>query len=364
MTKESKKAIFIVQGEGRGHMSQAIAAAEQLRSNGVEIIKILLGCSSQREIPHYFESAVKTTIECFQSPNFIKDSSNKHLELSTTFKKNLSLSSTFLKSVKQIHLAILASKADFILNFYEPLCGLYAFRYRKHPPIYSFAHQYLVSHPEFPRPAGRSLEIGLMKLLNRISSFGSKRVYALSFAPYSPHPKQKIKICPPLIREQVKRLGPENKGFWLAYFVNSGYAEELKTWSDGNVGQEIHAFGDGYNASNRYNGDLSFHPLDADVFLKKMSQCDALISTAGFESICEAMYLGKRIFMVPIGGSVEQVCNALDAQKHYHDVQIGDSFTQLGILERVKVTSYPHSPLKKWEKQIEHVWKEIIEDQS
>ena len=37
----------------------------------------------------------------------------------------------------------------------------------------------------------------------------------------------------------------------------------------------------------------------------------AYASTAGFESICEAMYLGKPILMVP--AHIEQDCNAYDA---------------------------------------------------
>jgi uncharacterized protein (TIGR00661 family) len=44
-----------------------------------------------------------------------------------------------------------------------------------------------------------------------------------------------------------------------------------------------------------------------------MSNCKAFSSTAGFESVCEAMYLGKPIMMVPTEGHFEQACNALDA---------------------------------------------------
>ena len=46
-------------------------------------------------------------------------------------------------------------------------------------------------------------------------------------------------------------------------------------------------------------------------FLRQMAGCKAYASTAGFESICEAMYLGKPIMMVP--AHIEQDCNAYDA---------------------------------------------------
>lgn len=44
-----------------------------------------------------------------------------------------------------------------------------------------------------------------------------------------------------------------------------------------------------------------------------MAGCMAYASTAGFESICEAMYLGKPLMMVP--SHIEQKCNAFDATK-------------------------------------------------
>jgi hypothetical protein len=37
------------------------------------------------------------------------------------------------------------------------------------------------------------------------------------------------------------------------------------------------------------------------------------MTTAGFESVCEAMLLGKPVLMVPVSGQYEQACNAIDA---------------------------------------------------
>lgn len=54
-----------------------------------------------------------------------------------------------------------------------------------------------------------------------------------------------------------------------------------------------------------------------------MAGCKAYASTAGFESICEAMYLGKPVLMVP--AHIEQDCNAYDAMKAGAGI-ISDSF--------------------------------------
>ena len=42
-----------------------------------------------------------------------------------------------------------------------------------------------------------------------------------------------------------------------------------------------------------------------------MASCSGLVCTAGFESVCEAMYLGNPVIMVPVAGQYEQACYAL-----------------------------------------------------
>ena len=56
---------------------------------------------------------------------------------------------------------------------------------------------------------------------------------------------------------------------------------------------------------------LSFHQLNDTLFVRYMAGARAYATTAGFESVCEAMYLGKPVLMVPT--HIEQACNAFDA---------------------------------------------------
>ena len=46
-----------------------------------------------------------------------------------------------------------------------------------------------------------------------------------------------------------------------------------------------------------------------------MRQCQAVLTTAGFESVCEALYLGKPVLMMPQPNHYEQACNALDGER-------------------------------------------------
>jgi uncharacterized protein (TIGR00661 family) len=70
-----------------------------------------------------------------------------------------------------------------------------------------------------------------------------------------------------------------------------------------------------HNGMLKLNDNLEFHSLNDVKFLELMARCKGLVSTAGFESVCEAMYLNKPVMMVPVKGHYEQYCNARDASR-------------------------------------------------
>jgi uncharacterized protein (TIGR00661 family) len=45
-----------------------------------------------------------------------------------------------------------------------------------------------------------------------------------------------------------------------------------------------------------------------------LATCRGLLTGAGFESPAEAMYLNKKVFVIPIEGQYEQLCNACSLQ--------------------------------------------------
>jgi uncharacterized protein (TIGR00661 family) len=109
-------------------------------------------------------------------------------------------------------------------------------------------------------------------------------------------------------------------GFILVYLVNSGYMKDILKWHKENPEQKLQCFTDSKKVKEDFSGEwivdetLSFQSLDDRKFLHMMANCSAMASTAGFESVCEAMCLGKPVMMVPVEGHFEQYCNARDAQ--------------------------------------------------
>jgi hypothetical protein len=76
----------------------------------------------------------------------------------------------------------------------------------------------------------------------------------------------------------------------------------------------LHCFWDrpGAKPVEHHDETLTFHQLDDAKFLSLMARCRGVVSTAGFESVAEAMYLGKPVQVVPVEGHFEQLCNAHD----------------------------------------------------
>jgi uncharacterized protein (TIGR00661 family) len=112
-------------------------------------------------------------------------------------------------------------------------------------------------------------------------------------------------------------LVPDDGQFLLGYMVNHGYAEQIQDWHQQNPEWVVHVFWDKPGAPNceEVRPNLFFHTLHERKFLTMMAECSGYITTAGFESLCEALYLGKPTLMVPVAGHYEQACNALDAVK-------------------------------------------------
>jgi uncharacterized protein (TIGR00661 family) len=180
------------------------------------------------------------------------------------------------------------------------------------------AHQYIYFHHDFEFPEGRSLDKMAIKFYTRLTTAKNAKNLALSF--YQIHTQNKdVIIVPPLLRQEVFDLKTTTENFYLVYLVNNGYFEDIIEWHFLNPGIELHCFIDqAEKLKQNYSYDkkkLFIHELNDKLFLEMMSNAKGLASTAGFESVCEAMYLGKPVMMVPVEGHYEQFCNSRDAQK-------------------------------------------------
>jgi uncharacterized protein (TIGR00661 family) len=310
------KFLFIVQGEGRGHMTQAISFASLLETQGHELVGVVVGKSPRRKIPEFFERMINAPIHPVQSPNFECDGSDKNILIGKTIWKNSLRLKPFWDSLKKINQLVDETQPDVILNFYDLLGGVYNFLFRPKALFWVIGHQYLIRHPEFPFVSNRPLDKLLFQLNTRITALGADEQLAMSFLPMEDSTAC-IRVVPPLLREEVRYLTPKNEDFYLAYMVNPGYSDEIIHFAKENPQLRVKAYWDKKGAAETEYPlpNLSLHQVNDKTFLQDMATCKGLVCTAGFESVCEAMYLGKPVMMIPVAGQYEQACNALDASR-------------------------------------------------
>lgn len=311
------KYIFIIQGEGRGHLTQAMTMEKLLRSRGHEVVEMLVGKSDTRTLPSFFVNGVNAPVTYFESINFVAASADKRPDALKSVLFNVAISPKFIPSISLIRARIKDSGADVVVNFYELLGTIaYGLTLRKIPMV-CIGHQFLFLHEDMRMPEfGYEGHLAL-NLFSRAIATGASKLLALSFRPMPDDGR--IIVVPPLLRQEVLAVhgSPELRdgGYVLGYMLNAGFAEEVKAWHAAHPDVPLRFFWD--NAAEApvkvVDDTLSFYYLDDKEFLRQMAGCRAYASTAGFESICEAMFMGKPLMMVP--SHIEQKCNAYDATR-------------------------------------------------
>ncbi len=308
------KFLFLVQGEGRGHMTQAVSLKKKLEDDG-HTVYAGVGINPRREIPAFFSNEFNTELFRYQSPNFITDKKGRGLQISRSIYLNLLKTRHFLTEIKKIRGKINAIEPDGIINFYEPLGGLMNLFSKSMAPTYGIGHQFLLLHPDFKLPRSNFSDRVSLQNFTRITGLGCRKFFGLSF--YELPDTKKIIPVPPLLRQQILNLQSRNEGFLLVYILNPGYIEEVKRWAANNPGTKVCCFTDALKEDTyeHQSENLTLYGLSGTKFLELLSKCKGLVTTAGFESVCEAMYLKKPVLMVPVENHFEQYVNSRDGHK-------------------------------------------------
>lgn len=340
------KVLFVVQGEGRGHLTQAIAMEDLLRRSGHEVVEVLVGKSNSRCLPGFFNRSIKAPVKRFFSPNFLLTAANKRVGLLRSVVYNVAQIPTYMESIHYINTRIKESGAELVINFYELLTGLTYLLHRPVVPQISIGHQYLFLHHDFRFPDKNRVELFLLRLFTRLTCIGAYAKLALSFRKMKDDVGRRIYVIPPLLRQDILSCEGMEGDYIHGYMVNAGFAESVNTWHKLRPEVPLHFFWDKKDEEYvcRVDDRLSFHQIDDVKFLRYMIGCKAYATTAGFESVCEAMYLGKPLLMVP--AHIEQECNAYDAACSGAGV-ISDTF-DLGNLLDFASTYQPDSSFRYW----------------
>lgn len=305
--------LFVIQGEGRGHLTQAISLRQKLEGEGHQVVAALVGKSPARRLPDFFLRKMEVPIHPFESPNFLLTAQNKQVHLLRSIGYNLCRCWKYARSMRFIARMIQDTQADVVVNFYELLTGFTYALYRPKAVMVCVAHQYLFLHPDFRFPPGHVFSLASLRFFTRLTAIGATKKLALSFRKMPEVDCEGLVVVPPLLRQEVLEQVSTRGDYLHGYLLNSGFAEEIREWHDRHPEVGLHFFWDkrGVSSEVRMDDTLSFHALDDHLFVRYMAGSKAYATTAGFESVCEAMFLDKPVLMVPT--HIEQVCNAYDA---------------------------------------------------
>ncbi|MDR0866751.1 MAG: glycosyltransferase [Candidatus Symbiothrix sp.] len=353
------KFLFVVQGEGRGHLTQSIALKKMLVKNGHEVVAVLVGKSNRRELPAFFFQNIDVPVYLFDSPNFLPATKTKKTNIWLSAIYNFLRTPVYLRSIYFIRKEINQSRVDVVVNFYEMLTGLSYTLFPPKTPYVSVAHQYLFLYPGYKFPTKNRIELTMLKLFTFITCIRSSKLFALSIEKKESVPGSRMVVVPPLLREEIAALTPQKGDYLHGYMLNSNYADDIIEYQKEHSDVHIHFFWDKKEvpAETVINDHLTFHTLDDQLFIQYMAGCKGYATTAGFESVCEALYMGKPVLMVPT--HVEQSCNAYEASLAGAGI-VSDHF-DLDALNSYIPHYKGNAEFCAWAQQSEQYWLKTLE---
>lgn len=310
------RVLFTIQGDGRGHLTQALAVQRILLDAGHSIPAILVGRQPDQDMPAFYAQKAAAPITRIDSFAFVTDKSDTRIAPLPTLLHNIRNAKRYWESLNVIRRAIARHRPDVVLNFFEPLVGICYLLYRPAAPLACVANQYLFLHPDYPFPPGKRVDRWLVQFWSRVTSIGARKRLALSLRPKTNFPTG-LAVTPPLLRPEVLALtDARRESFLLVYLLRAGFRDEIISWHRRHPELPLHCFTDASQEAESvaFDDTLTFHRINDRAFLDLMARCNGLVATGGYQTVCEAMYCGKPILIVPVGNHFEQECNAREGE--------------------------------------------------
>ncbi|MFN4882558.1 MAG: glycosyltransferase family protein, partial [Bacteroidota bacterium] len=130
----------------------------------------------------------------------------------------------------------------------------------------------------------------------------SSSAYGFHFKPYD------NSIYTPVIRKDIRALNPSDKNFYIVYLP--AYGDEL-------LMNYFHQFSDvlikifSIHCKKKYTlKNVEVIPVNPQDFNQGFESCSGIITGGGFETPAEAIYLNKKMMVIPMRNQYEQICNA------------------------------------------------------
>jgi len=277
------KILYAIQGTGNGHISRAREIVPLLQQYG-EVDLLVSGTQAEVSLSQPLKYK-------FHGFSFVFGTKGG-VDNWATF-KIMNLPQLW----KDMH-SLPLKHYDLIINDFEPVsawaCKL------QHIPSVSLSHQCSFVSPNTPRPKKWNYAEWLFK-------YYSPTTYHVGFH----FERYADFIHTPVIRSEIRNLETSNKGHYTVYLPAYDDKTLLKHLSKTDV--EWHIFSKRQKEPHR-EGNVQIFPVNQE-FNSSLASSAGLLTGGGFEGPAEALFLQKKVMMIPMSGQYEQRCNALSASK-------------------------------------------------
>ena len=314
------KIMYGYAGEGSGHSTRAREMADCLIAAGhaVRLASYDRGYENLR-----------AEFDVFEIEGLTIASEENRVSVLKTIAENLKRLPAGNRSLWQLRDVFHAFQPDVVVTDFEPMTAYLAEYFEI--PLITIDNQHRMRYVEYEVPPNREAEAKLIRRLIRVMVPWPSVSLITAIAP-GKLTNDRSFLFPPLVSQDVRDLSSGDDGHILVY-LTSGFDSLLpilKTYAR----ERFIVYG--YDRAEQ-DDNLSFQLASRQGFLDHLARCKAVIATAGFTLISEALYLGKPYLAMPMSGQFEQELNAFQlarlgygaAMSELNDTAIGDFLYRL-----------------------------------
>lgn len=114
----------------------------------------------------------------------------------------------------------------------------------------------------------------------------------------------------PVIRSEIRDALVFNRNFIVVYLTSYTDKELLDCFTQFQLRHKRFMIYSKTAKAEETVGNCTIKPLDNEGFTQDIAACSGVITAAGFQTVSEALYLGKKLFVIPIKKQSEQLSNA------------------------------------------------------
>lgn len=273
--------LYAVQGTGNGHLCRAMDIVPCLR-RFADVDILISGIQADIILP--FEVKYR-----LHGLSFIFGKSGG-VDLWRTF-----MSSTVRKFSQEIN-SLPVEDYDLVINDFEPISAWAC--YMKDIKCVGLSHQIAALDSSSPKPEETDM-LGKFIMKNYAPASSS---YGFHFKAYNE------RIFTPVIRQSIRDSRPENNGHYTVYlpsYDDSHLIKHLSKFSD--IKWDVYSK---HNKQAYETKNVKINPVNNEAFVESMVSCEGVLCGAGFETPAEALYLGKKLLVIPMKNQYEQHLNA------------------------------------------------------